>query len=53
MLKPNGRELLPLLAVPLLGERFTIWHIAGGLAVLAGVYIVIWSRNRVLSIEGE
>jgi len=45
--------LTALLAVPLLGERFTAWHIAGGLTVLAGVYIVIWSRNRVLSLEGE
>jgi drug/metabolite transporter (DMT)-like permease len=41
-----------LLAVPLLGERFTSWHIAGGLTVLAGVYIVIWSRNRVLNLQG-
>jgi drug/metabolite transporter (DMT)-like permease len=40
--------LTAVLAVPLLGERFTIRHIAGGLAVLAGVYIVIWSRNKVL-----
>ena len=45
--------LTALLAVPLLGERFTFWHIAGGTAVLAGVYIVIWGRNRVLSLEGE
>jgi drug/metabolite transporter (DMT)-like permease len=45
--------LTALLAVPLLKERFTVWHIAGGLTVLAGVYIVIWSRNRVLSLERE
>ncbi len=45
--------LTALLAVPLLGEHFTSWHIAGGLAVLAGVYIVLWSRNRVLSLQGE
>ena len=45
--------LTALLAVPLLGERFTAWHIAGGMAVLAGVYIVIWSRNRVLNLEEE
>jgi len=45
--------LTALLAVPLLGERLTSWHIAGGLAVLAGVYIVLWSRNRVLSLHGE
>ena len=45
--------LTAILAVPLLGERFTVWHIAGGLAVLAGVYIVIWSRNKALSLKGE
>lgn len=45
--------LTAILAVPLLGERFTVWHIAGGFTVLAGVYIVIWSRNRVLGLEGE
>jgi len=45
--------LTALLAVPLLGERLTPWPIAGGLTVLAGVYIVIWSRNRALSLERE
>jgi drug/metabolite transporter (DMT)-like permease len=43
--------LTALLAVPLLGERLTVWHIIGGLAVLSGVYIVIWSRNRALRME--
>jgi drug/metabolite transporter (DMT)-like permease len=35
-----------LLAVPLLGERFTARHIVGGLAVLGGVYLVHRSRQR-------
>lgn len=34
------------LAVILLGEVLTPWHIAGGLAVLTGIYVVIWSRNK-------
>jgi drug/metabolite transporter (DMT)-like permease len=33
------------LAVILLGEQFTIWHIIGGVIVLVGVYLVHWSRN--------
>ncbi len=44
--------LTALLAVPLLGELLTPWHIVGGLTVLTGIYIVIWSRNRALSQEG-
>jgi drug/metabolite transporter (DMT)-like permease len=31
-------------AALLLGERFTIWHICGGIAVLTGVYLVHRSR---------
>ena len=38
--------LTALLALPILGEVLTPWHIAGGLMVLAGVYVVVWSRNR-------
>jgi drug/metabolite transporter (DMT)-like permease len=33
-----------IIAVLLLGERFSAWHIAGGLIVLAGVYVVHRSR---------
>lgn len=33
------------LAVMLLGERLSLWHIAGGVTVLAGVYIVHRSRG--------
>lgn len=44
--------LTALLAVPLLGELLTPWHIVGGLTVLTGIYIVIWSRNRALSQDG-
>jgi drug/metabolite transporter (DMT)-like permease len=33
------------LAVWLLDEQFTIWHLLGGAAVLAGVYLVHWSRS--------
>jgi drug/metabolite transporter (DMT)-like permease len=40
--------LTALLAVPLLKESLTPWLIAGGLTVLAGIYIVVWSRNRAL-----
>jgi drug/metabolite transporter (DMT)-like permease len=36
--------LTALLAVPLLGESFSVLHLAGGLVVLAGVYIVVWTR---------
>lgn len=43
--------LTALLAIPLLGEMLTNWHVAGGLTVLAGVYIVIWSRHRRLRRE--
>ena len=44
--------LTALLAIPLLGEMLTFWHVAGGLTVLAGVYIVISSRHRRLRREG-
>jgi len=40
--------LTALLAIPLLGEKLTPWHVTGGAAVLVGVYVVIWSRNRML-----
>lgn len=40
--------LTALLAIPLLGENLTPYHVAGGLTVLSGIYIVIWSRNRAL-----
>jgi drug/metabolite transporter (DMT)-like permease len=33
------------LAAFLLGEVFTVWHILGGVVVLAGVYFVHWSRT--------
>ena len=39
--------LTGLLAIPLLGERLTIGQIIGGLAVLAGVFIVHRSRQQV------
>lgn len=45
--------LTALLAVPLLGETFAPGHIAGGLIVLAGIYIVVWSRNRTLRARGD
>jgi len=46
--------LTALLAIPLLGEMLTPWHVAGGLMVLVGVYVVIWSRNRRLrGLQGQ
>jgi drug/metabolite transporter (DMT)-like permease len=45
--------LTALLAIPLLGQMLTPWHVAGGLTVLCGVYIVIWSRNRRLRRERQ
>jgi len=45
--------LTALLAIPLLGEMLTPWHVAGGLVVLVGVYVVIWSRNRRLRKQRE
>jgi len=33
-----------LLAMPILGEIFTVWHVAGGILVLIGVYFVHRSR---------
>jgi drug/metabolite transporter (DMT)-like permease len=41
--------LTALLAIPLLGEGLTPWHVVGGLMVLVGVYVVVWSRNRRLT----
>lgn len=43
--------LTALLAIPMLGEMLTFWHVAGGLVVLTGVYIVISSRHRRLRRE--
>ena len=45
--------LTALLAIPLLGEGLTPWLVVGGLVVLAGVYIVLWSRNKALRLQGE
>jgi drug/metabolite transporter (DMT)-like permease len=36
-----------LLAMPILGETFTVWHVAGGILVLTGVYFVHRSRTLV------
>jgi drug/metabolite transporter (DMT)-like permease len=41
------------LAVIILGESFTIWHIIGGLVVLAGVFVVHRSRSTVRSIDDD
>jgi drug/metabolite transporter (DMT)-like permease len=38
--------LTALLAIPLLGQPLSVWQIAGGIIVLAGVYIVHISRQR-------
>jgi drug/metabolite transporter (DMT)-like permease len=38
-----------LLAGPLLGEELTPWQVVGGLAVIAGVYLVHRSRGEVIS----
>lgn len=35
-----------LLAGPLLGETFLFWQVVGGIAVLAGVYLVHWDRAQ-------
>ncbi len=34
------------LAVMLLGEVLTVWHIAGGIIVVAGIYLVHFSRHK-------
>ncbi len=34
-----------LLAMPILGETFTVWHVVGGILVLTGVYFVHRSRT--------
>jgi drug/metabolite transporter (DMT)-like permease len=44
--------LTAILAIPLLGETFTPRYVAGGLTVLAGIYTVVRSRNRMLRSEG-
>jgi drug/metabolite transporter (DMT)-like permease len=38
--------LTGLLAVPILGEKLTLVQVAGGLVVLAGIYIVHRSRQE-------
>lgn len=38
--------LTALLAGPLLGEAFSLWQVLGGVAVLAGVYLVHRSRHK-------
>lgn len=35
------------LAIWLLNERLTIWHISGGLIVVTGIYLVHYSRSKV------
>ena len=39
------------LAVIILGESFSIWHIVGGLVVLAGVFVVHRSRSSAQTID--
>jgi drug/metabolite transporter (DMT)-like permease len=38
--------LTAFLAIWLLNEKLTIWHISGGLIVIAGIYIVHYSRSK-------
>lgn len=38
--------LTAFLAIWLLNEQLTIWHISGGLVVVAGIYLVHYSRNK-------
>ena len=38
--------LTAFLAIWLLNEKLTIWHITGGLIVVAGIYLVHYSRNK-------
>jgi drug/metabolite transporter (DMT)-like permease len=38
--------LTAIIAFLLLGERFTAWHIVGGIAVLLGIYVVHQSRSN-------
>lgn len=38
--------LTAVLAVPLLGETFSLWQIIGGVAVITGVYIIHRSRTQ-------
>jgi drug/metabolite transporter (DMT)-like permease len=40
--------LTAFLAIWLLNEKLTIWHISGGLIVVAGVYIVHYSRSKLI-----
>jgi drug/metabolite transporter (DMT)-like permease len=42
-----------IVAVLLLGERFTTWHIAGGFIVLAGVFVVHRSRSGSLPVSKD
>jgi len=35
------------LAMPILGETFTVWHLTGGALILVGVYLVHRSRTHV------
>ncbi len=38
--------LTAFLAIWLLNEKLTVWHISGGLVVVAGIYIVHYSRTK-------
>lgn len=39
--------LTAFLAIWLLHERLTVWHISGGIIVVAGIYLVHYSRNKI------
>lgn len=38
--------LTAVLAIILLGERLTVWHVSGGLIVIAGIYLVHFSSRK-------
>jgi drug/metabolite transporter (DMT)-like permease len=38
--------LVAILAIVLLNERLTVWHISSGLVVLSGIYLVNYSRGK-------
>lgn len=38
--------LTAILAILLLGEKLTVWHISGGLVVVAGIYLVHFSSRK-------
>jgi drug/metabolite transporter (DMT)-like permease len=38
--------LTAIIAWPLFGEKFTLWHLVGGMAVITGVYLVHRSRQE-------